>query len=85
MYNMEENNNGVDNGTSKHQKKLTAEQYHILREKGTEPAFSGNYYNTKGKGDGSLSTRAISFAYTQLAKQLLGVATLSWSEWRPHL
>jgi len=32
------------------QKKLTEEQYHILVEKGTEPAFSGKYVHTKKKG-----------------------------------
>ena len=30
--------------------KLTAEQYHILREKGTEPAFTGKFVDHKGKG-----------------------------------
>lgn len=29
---------------------LTSEQYHILREKGTEPAFSGEYLTNKEKG-----------------------------------
>ncbi|MBN1326167.1 peptide-methionine (R)-S-oxide reductase MsrB [Candidatus Falkowbacteria bacterium] len=29
---------------------LTTEQYHILREKGTEPAFSGQYVHTNDKG-----------------------------------
>lgn len=29
---------------------LSQEQYHILRKKGTERAFTGAYYNTKEKG-----------------------------------
>ena len=31
-------------------KKLTPEQFHILREKCTEPAFTGKYYKNKEKG-----------------------------------
>jgi methionine-R-sulfoxide reductase len=31
-------------------KELTPEQYYVLREKGTEPAFTGEYTNTKEKG-----------------------------------
>jgi peptide-methionine (R)-S-oxide reductase len=30
--------------------RLTAEQYYVLRQKGTERAFSGTYWNTKDKG-----------------------------------
>jgi peptide-methionine (R)-S-oxide reductase len=32
------------------QEQLTPEQYHVAREKGTEPAFSGQYWNTKSDG-----------------------------------
>lgn len=29
---------------------LSDEQYRVCRQKGTEPAFTGEYYNTKAKG-----------------------------------
>ncbi|HEY7617630.1 MAG TPA: peptide-methionine (R)-S-oxide reductase MsrB [Terriglobales bacterium] len=32
------------------QKQLTPEQYHVTRRAGTEPAFTGKYWNTKEKG-----------------------------------
>ena len=31
-------------------KRLTPEQYRVLREKGTEPAFTGKYYNSHEEG-----------------------------------
>jgi peptide-methionine (R)-S-oxide reductase len=31
-------------------RRLTAEQYHVLRQGGTEPAFSGSYWNCKDDG-----------------------------------
>ena len=34
----------------KWKKKLTAAQYHVLHEKGTEPAYTGKYWNHHEKG-----------------------------------
>jgi peptide-methionine (R)-S-oxide reductase len=40
----------ITKSDSEWQKELTPEQYHIMREAGTEPAFTGKYYNTKDAG-----------------------------------
>ena len=38
------------NDTSDLESKLTTEQYHVTQEAGTEPAFSGKYWNEKRSG-----------------------------------
>ena len=43
-------NNKIQKSNEEWKKNLTPEQYNILRQKGTEPAFSGKYYKTKDKG-----------------------------------
>ena len=43
-------NKNTPNSEEEWKKKLTAEQYPILREKGTEQAFTGKYYRNKEKG-----------------------------------
>ncbi len=40
----------MDSSDEEWKKKLTPEQYRVLRKKGTEPAFTGKYYNHKEDG-----------------------------------
>lgn len=43
-------NNAAPRSEEEWKKKLTPEQYKILRGKGTEPPFTGKYVHEKGKG-----------------------------------
>src|SRR3989338_641937 len=40
----------IPKSESEWKKKLTPEQYNIMREKGTEPAFTGKFHDNKEKG-----------------------------------
>jgi peptide-methionine (R)-S-oxide reductase len=40
----------VEKNNDEWQAELTSEQYDVLRRKGTEPAFTGEYWDTKEKG-----------------------------------
>jgi peptide-methionine (R)-S-oxide reductase len=40
----------IDKSDEEWKKELTQEQYHVCREGGTEPAFSGKYYNSHKQG-----------------------------------
>lgn len=40
----------IHENKKKWKEELTPEQYHVLREKGTESAFTGTYYKTHEKG-----------------------------------
>ena len=40
----------IEKSDKEWQKTLTADQYYVLRQQGTEAAFSGEYFDHKGKG-----------------------------------
>ncbi|CAN5612810.1 peptide-methionine (R)-S-oxide reductase MsrB [soil metagenome] len=42
--------NKVEKSEEQWRKELTPEQYRVMRQKGTEPAFTGAYYASKEKG-----------------------------------
>jgi len=44
------NKNKIDKSEKEWKKNLTTEKYYVLREKGTEPAFTGKYLDNKKKG-----------------------------------
>ncbi len=43
-------NKKIEKSNAEWEKQLTAEQYQVMREKGTEPAFSGKYHDCKDAG-----------------------------------
>jgi peptide-methionine (R)-S-oxide reductase len=45
-----ENSQKIEKTESEWRKQLSDQQYHVTRECGTEPAFTGKYWNSKDKG-----------------------------------
>ncbi len=48
---MEKNKNDINKTEKSWKQELTPEQYQVLRQCGTEPAFSGKYYKNREKGE----------------------------------
>ena len=69
---------------------LTPEQYQVLREKGTEPAFTGTYYDCHD--DGRVSLRRLQRRAVSVGRQVrlrhglaeLHPAGVRRRAWRPH-